>query len=56
MTSGAVLRRGFIEQDSLGRNNPCQLVTLRTANILVCPTQREGRSLVVIKQGRLPLR
>ena len=55
MACGAILRRGFIEQDGLGGNYPCQLVTLRAAHILVSSTQGKGRPFVVIERGRLPL-
>lgn len=54
MTGGAVLGRRFIEKDSLGGNDPSQLVTLRAAHILVSATQGEGRPFVVIEQGGLP--
>jgi hypothetical protein len=56
MAGGAILGRWFIEQDSLGGNYPCQLVTLGAAHILVSSTQGKGRPFVVIEQGRLPLR
>lgn len=54
MTGGAVLGRRFVEKDSLGGDDPSQLVTLRAAHILVCSAQGKGGPFLVIEQRGLP--
>ena len=55
MAGSAVLRRRLVEEYGLGIYDLGEFVTFRAAHVLVCSTQWEFRSLLVIKQGRLPL-
>lgn len=54
MTSGALLRRGLVEQNRFALNHPAQLVTAGAAHVLMRAAQGELSTLVVIKQRRFP--
>lgn len=55
MAGGAIFRSGFVEENSLSGDNPCQFVTFGTAHVLVRPSEGKVRPFVMIEKRRLPL-
>jgi len=56
MARRAVLWRRFVEEDRFVGDDFVQFVTISTLDVLVCATQGERGSLVVIEQRGLPFR
>lgn len=55
VAEGAVLGSGLVEEHGFIRDDPREFVAVSATDILVSAPQRKFSSLLMIKEGRLPL-